>query len=79
VASLLPLIGSFAAYLFGLYDAIETAEYFLRETNAQVNRYLNNIERIENEISSLYTKLENIKKMEAKKPLTASLFLLCNS
>ena len=58
----IPLIGSFAAYLFGLYDAIETAEYFLREFNAQVNRYLNNIERIENEISSLYTKLENIKK-----------------
>ena len=45
-----------------MYDAIETAEYFLRETNAQVNRYLNNIERTENEISSLYTKLENIKK-----------------
>jgi len=58
----IPLIGSFAAYFLGLYDAIKTAEYFLRETNAQVNRYLNNIERTENEISSLYTKLENIKK-----------------
>jgi peptidoglycan hydrolase CwlO-like protein len=46
----------------GLYDAIKTAEYFLRETDAQVNRYLNNIEQTENEINSLYTKLENVKK-----------------
>jgi hypothetical protein len=52
----------FAAHFLGLYDAIETAEYFLRETNSEVNTYLNNIERTENEINSLYTKLENIKK-----------------
>jgi inorganic pyrophosphatase len=58
----IPLIGSFAAYFLGLYDAIETAEYFLRKTEVQVNRYLNNIEQTENEIRSLYTKLENIKK-----------------
>ena len=58
----IPLIGFFAAYFLGLYDAIKTAEYFLRETDAQVNRYLNNIEQTENEINSLYTKLENVKK-----------------
>jgi hypothetical protein len=58
----IPLIGSFAAYFFGLYDAIETAEYFLRETKSEVNTYLNNIDQTENEINSLYTKLENIKK-----------------
>jgi hypothetical protein len=58
----IPLIGFFAAHFFGLYDDIKTAEYFLRETDAQVNRYLNNIEWTENEINSLYTKLENIKK-----------------
>jgi hypothetical protein len=63
------LIGSFAAYFFGLYDAIETAEYFLRETDKQVNRYLNNIEQTENEIRSLYTKLENIKKEKIVKEI----------
>ena len=52
-----------------MYDAIETAEYILRETDKQVNRYLNNIEQTEIEIRSLYTKLENIKKEKIVKEI----------
>lgn len=58
----IPLIGSFAAYFLGLYDAIERAKYVLRETNTEVNGYVDTIEQTEIEIGSLYAKLENIKK-----------------